>query len=329
MEKAIFILRESIRDIVYPTDIYDAIKAQVTVVETPYTAESIHDNLSVLEDVTIIFSGWGCPRLDASLLEHVPKLKAVFYGAGSVRGFVTPEFWERDIVLCNTASINAEPVAYFTFSQILFGIKGGWHHVRFGNAYQEKKHLFSGINGGTVGIISLGYIGRRVCDFLRQLNVKLLIYDPFATEAEADMLGGELSDLETIFRDCDVVSLHTPLLDETRGMIKGTHFELMKPNSVFINTARGAIICEDEMIRVLKDRSDIIAMLDVTYPEPPVENSALLTLPNVVLTPHIAGAVGSGEIREFGVTMLAELNRYLSGQPLQWQVTYDKFLHMA
>jgi len=329
MEKAIFILNEQHHHVIYPPDVYDAIQAQVTVVEPFYTSQSIQENLSILEDVTVIFSGWGCPRLDATFLDHAPNLKAIFYGAGSVRGFVTPEFWARDIVLCNSASINAEPVAYFTFSQILFGLKGGWHHVRYGDIYRDQKQSFSGIHGSTVGIISLGYIGRRVCEFLRQLNINVLIYDPFVTEDEAHQLGGKRCDLETIFRESDVVSLHTPLLDETRGMIQGKHFDLMKPNSVFINTARGAIICEDEMIAVLQTRDDIIAMLDVTYPEPPLPDSPLRTLPNVVLTPHIAGAVGSGEIREFGVTMLAELKRYLSGTPLQWRVTYDKFIHMA
>lgn len=329
MEKAIFILRENLHRIIYPDDIYDAIKEQVTVVETPFTADSIQKNLSILEDVTIIFSGWGCPQLDATFLQHVPNLKAVFYGAGSVRRLVTPEFWERGILLSNAVSINAEPVAYFTFSQIIYGLKGGWHHVRFRDDYLAKKSIFNGVNGGTVGIISLGYIGRRVCDLLSQLNSRILIYDPFATDADAKSLGGELCDLETIFRDCDVVSLHTPLLDETRGMINGTHFDLMKPNSVFINTARGAIIHEDEMIAVLQNRYDLIAVLDVTYPEPPQPDSPLLTLPNVVLTPHIAGAIGPGEIREFGVTMLAELERYLTDQPLQCQVTYDKFVRMA
>lgn len=329
MNKAIFILNEHHHHVIYPPDVLESIKAQVAIVEPFYTKESIQDNLSVLEDVTILFSGWGCPTLDATFLAHAPNLKAVFYGAGSVRGFVTPEFWERDIVLSNSASINAEPVAYYTFSQIIFGLKGGWHHVRYGEAYRDKKQDFSGIHGSTVGIISLGYIGRRMCEFLRQLNIRVLIYDPFVTEDEARNLGGERCDLETIFRESDVVSLHTPLLDETRGMLQGKHFELMKPNSVFINTARGAIICEDEMIAVLQARGDIIALLDVTYPEPPVDDSPLRTLPNVVLTPHIAGAIGSGEIREFGVAMSAELTRYLSGEPLMWQVTYDKFIHMA
>jgi phosphoglycerate dehydrogenase-like enzyme len=168
-----------------------------------------------------------------------------------------------------------------------------------------------------------------VCELLRPLNIKLLVYDPFATEEDARAIGGELCDLDTIFTVSDVVSLHTPLLDETRGMITGKHFEQMKPDSTFINTARGAVIREDEMIDVLRKRKDIVAVLDVTYPEPPVDDSVLWTLPNVVLTPHIAGATGSGEIREFGVLMLAELDRYLNGLPLQHQITEEQFVRMA
>ena len=329
MEKAIFILNEKFHNIIYPADIREAIRARVNIIETSYTSDTIQDNLPELNDVTMIFSGWGCPRLDATFLDYAPNLKAVFYGAGSVRNFVTPAFWERNIILSHAAALNAEPVAYFTFSQIIYGIKGGWHHVRFGETYQGNKHYFSGISGGTVGIISLGYIGRRMCQLLSQLDLKVLIHDPFATVEDARALGGELCDLDVLFSESDVVSLHTPLLDETRNMIDGRYFEQMKPNSVFINTARGAIINENAMISVLRNRPDIIAVLDVTYPEPPLPDSALRTLPNVVLTPHIAGAIGAGEIREFGVAMLAELNRYLDNQPLKWNLTYDKFIHMA
>src|SRR5688500_10484945 len=101
MEKAIFILSDTFFNLIYPPDIYDAIKARVPVVETPYTAQSIRDNLSILNDITIIFSGWGAPKMDADFLAHAPNLKAVFYGAGSVRGMVTSVFWERNILLTN------------------------------------------------------------------------------------------------------------------------------------------------------------------------------------------------------------------------------------
>lgn len=102
-------------------------------------------------------------------------------------------------------------------------------------------------------------------------------------------------------------------------MITGQHFSLLKPNASFINTARGAIVREDEMIEVLMHREDITAVLDVTYPEPPVPGSPLFTLPNVVLTPHIAGSKGS-ECARMGQSMLDEYQRYLKNEPLNCEV---------
>lgn len=111
-------------------------------------------------------------------------------------------------------------------------------------------------------------------------------------------------------------------------MITGEHFKLMKSYSSFINTARGAIIREEEMIEVLKERGDITAVLDVTFPEPPVKESPLYSLPNVILTPHLAGSVGQ-ECGRMGSYMLEEFKRYLSGEELKWQVTREQFEIMA
>ena len=97
----------------------------------------------------------------------------------------------------------------------------------------------------------------------------------------------------------------------------------MKPYSTFINTSRGAVIRENEMIEVLRQRPDLWAVLDVTYPEPPPPDSPLYTLPNVLLTPHIAGSMGE-ECRRQGRYMIEELERYLAGQPLSWAVTKEK-----
>lgn len=102
----------------------------------------------------------------------------------------------------------------------------------------------------------------------------------------------------------------------------------MKPYASFINTARGAIVNEDEMIAVLQNREDITAILDVTYPEPPTPTSPLYTLENVVLTPHIAGSENA-ECGRMGAYMLAEFKNYLHGKPLQWEVTKEKFDFMA
>ena len=111
-------------------------------------------------------------------------------------------------------------------------------------------------------------------------------------------------------------------------MITGEHFAMMKEDATFINTSRGAIVDELSMITVLQERSDLSVLLDVTYPEPPAEGSPLYTLPNVYLTPHIAGSMG-GECRRMGQYAIDECRRYLLGEPLQWQVTKELAARMA
>jgi phosphoglycerate dehydrogenase-like enzyme len=138
----------------------------------------------------------------------------------------------------------------------------------------------------------------------------------------------ELCSIEDVFRRADVVSLHTPWLKETEGLITGAHFAAMKPGATFINTARGAVVREDEMIQVLKQRPDLFAVLDVTYPEPPEPGSPLYSLPNVVLTPHIAGAMGT-ECRRMGCLVVEELQRYLNGEALQWAINRQQAAVMA
>lgn len=112
------------------------------------------------------------------------------------------------------------------------------------------------------------------------------------------------------------------------GMITGQHFKQMKPYAAFINTARGAVVRENEMIEVLKVRSDIQAVIDTTWPEPSSPDSLLYTLPNVTLTPHIAGLMDN-ECRRMGQIMVDELSRYLSNKPLQWEITREKASRFA
>ncbi len=171
-------------------------------------------------------------------------------------------------------------------------------------------------------------IGRRVRELLRALSVQVYAYDPYVDPAEAAALGVHLVSLEALFRECDVVSLHAPNIPETRRMLRGHHFNSMKPGACFINTARGALIDEAEMMEALQARTDLTAVLDVTYPEPPLADSLLYTLPNVVLTPHIAGSMDK-ECYRMADFMIEECERFLSGKPLLYRVTWERFQHMA
>lgn len=111
-------------------------------------------------------------------------------------------------------------------------------------------------------------------------------------------------------------------------MLGREHFAAMKPGATFLNTARGAIVREAELIEVLRARPDLLAVLDVTYPEPPVPGSPFYTLPNVILTPHIAGSLDQ-ECQRMGQIVVDELKRFLAGEPLQWAISQQQAAVMA
>jgi phosphoglycerate dehydrogenase-like enzyme len=163
---------------------------------------------------------------------------------------------------------------------------------------------------------------------LRGFDLRVIAYDPHCTPAAAQALGVELVSLDEIFQRAHVVSLHTPWLPETEGMVTGAHIAAMREGATFINTARGIIVREAEMIEVLRARPDLTAILDVTRPEPPVPDSPLFSLPNVVLTPHIAGAMDD-ECRRMGYFLVDELDRYLQGQKSPARLTRDQMAWMA
>jgi len=329
MKKALYI-SERTNDVYSPT-VQRGIAELVDVYRPPLSSVEIVLNRSVLNDVQILLTTWHGPKLDESFMRAAPKLEAVFHAAGSVRPIVTDAFWDRDAPICSAWEANAIPVAEFTLSQILYGIKQGYHSTR---AYREQRklsypyHHVKGVSGSKVGVISLGTIGRMVVEHLSHLNIEILAYDPFVDQTEADRLGVKMVSMDEIFQKCDVVSLHTPWLKETENMIRGHHFTSMRANTTFINTARGALVHEAEMIQVLKKRQDIFAVLDVTWPEPPARNSVLWDLSNVVLTPHIAGSVGT-ECFQMGQYMYEELQRYLNNQTLKYSLTRQRAVVMA
>jgi len=331
MPKALFVLDDTIREWVYPDPVYESIGGLVDVFAPPQTPFAIQQAPEVLHDAEILFSSWSCPTLDVDLLAHAPNLKMVFYGAGSIKRVVSDEFWNRGIRITHAANANGVIVAQFTLGQIILSLKGMWAHIH-NTATQRtfsQRRGHPGLSHTRVGIIGLGLIGRHVYDLLKPFDVDILVYDPYVDEETAAELDVCLVDLDTLFAECHVVSLHAPWTPDTEGMICGSHFESMLPNATFINTARGALVREGEMISVLQQRSDIYALLDVTYPEPPPTDSPLFDLPNVILTPHIAGAIEKNETRTMGEAMMSELRRYLNNEPLQWEVTEAQLATMA
>ncbi len=330
MKKALYLLNTSAYDLIYGPEERAEIARLVNVYAPPQTAQSVAENPSILSEAEILFSGWGMMPLDASFLRAAPKLNLVLYGAGSIRYFVTDESWARGVQVVSAYAANAIPVVEYTLATILLSLKRFWFFTQEVRRLKNFPPRFpvAGCYGSTVGLISLGMIGQMMAERLRGYEVKVIAYDPFVTSETAAALGVELVDLDELFRRSDVVSLHTPWLKETEGMITGAHLDAMRPETTFINTARGAVVREDEMIAVLQRRPDLYAVLDVTFPEPPAPESPLYTLPNVILTPHTAGAM-SNECRRMGRLVIEELRRYLEGQPLQWSISKERSAVLA
>ena len=296
------------------------------------TPATLADHAEWLAETRVIFSTWGMPSLTPEQMALMPNLQAVFYAAGTVKGFASPLF-DRNVTVVSAWAANAVPVAEYTLSQILFGLKLGWQHRR---QFQEKrgpqgwKQLpIPGVYGATVGLVSLGMIGRKVCQLLQPFQLRKLAYDPFVRDETLRELGATRADsLEEVFSTGDIVTIHTPWLKETEGIVTGKLLSLMKPNATFINTSRGALVREDELIEVMQARPDLTAVLDVTWPEPPAEGSPIYDLPNIVLTPHIAGSMGD-EVLRMADLMIEEFLLWAEGQPLRYAVTRELMARIA
>jgi len=318
--RGLFLADDSTFELVYGPGEQRAIAEYVDIVGPRQTVDSIAHNPQYLQSVEAIFSSWTPPRFDDSFLDKTPNLRAIFHAAGFLD--IADSTMQRGIVVTTARVANSQPVAEYTLATILFSLKHGWQlarQTRERRTFVERNGA-PGCYGTTVGIVSMGAIARSLLKLLAPFDLNVVLYDPFLTAAEAVELGVERVSLDELFRRADVVSLHTPLLPETQGMIVYNHLASMKRGATFINTARGAIVREDDMIKVAWQRPDLQFVLDVTGPpEPPVPDSPLFQLPNVVLTPHIAGSAGA-ECRRMGRHMVEELERFLEGKPLKWEI---------
>ncbi len=258
-------------------------------------------------------------QLTPAALEAAPQLKIWSHAAGTIKGKVCDEAWEKGVVVTSAAPAIADDVAEYTMALITTGLRGVIPRMRQMAANEKRnKGVVKTLYRRTVGVISASHVGQRVMKLLQPYRVRLLLYDPFVSEAQAKEFGAELVDLETMARACEVVTCHAPRLDATRHMWNGTHFKLMKDDAVFVNTSRGPNIDEAALIEELQ-KGRLFALLDVTDPEPAAPENPLRTLPNVVLTPHIAGP----QTYRVGELAADELRRYFAGEDQLHRVTHD------
>jgi phosphoglycerate dehydrogenase-like enzyme len=282
-------------------------------------------------DVEALFATWGMPVLDAAMLRRFPNLRIVFYAAGTIKSFITPDSWRRGVRVTTAALANAKPVAEFTVAAIVFSLKRVWERMRSlreNDLYRRHCPPIPGCYGTTIGLLALGKIGRCVAAQLRQMDVRVIAYDPHVQPGVAAELNVQLCSIEEVFTNADVVSCHLPLHAGTASLIDAALLRRMKPDSTFINTARGGVVNERDLVTVLGERPDLYAVLDTITEEPPHAGNPLLRLPNAIVTPHLAGSM-CHECRRMGLMMIDELRRYLAGKPLLGEVLEHEIDHLA
>lgn len=286
-----------------------------------------------LREADVLITSWGAPRIDADVLADAPRLKAVLHAAGTVRELVSPQLWERGIQVTSSVDMNAIPVAEFTLAAIIMAGKkapflAAAARERRADWYREKTRFgVPSNNDVTVGVIGLSRIGRRVAVLLADLNWRVIVHDPVVDPQQIRDVGAEPVTLDELLEASDVVSVHAPNLPSTRGMIGARELGLMRDHATLVNTARGALVDHDALAaECISGRLN--AMLDVTDPEPLPVDSPLRDLPNVMLTPHVAGSQGEETRRMSGHT-LDELARLVAGEPLVSAVTQDSLAVIA
>ena len=278
---------------------------------------------TVLARTEVLITGWGCPVIDEEVLGRAPRLRAIVHAAGTVKNHVSTACWERGIQVSTAATANAESVAEFTLAMLLLAGKGVLpvaheYRRRRSQVDFDREYLTIGNYRRRIGLVGASRIGRRVIELLRPFSMEVRVSDPFLEPQEARHLGVILSDLDELLETCDIVSLHAPSLPATRHLLDRRRLGLLRDGAVLINTARGALLDQEALVEELST-GRISAIVDTTEPEVCAPDSPLYTLPNVLLTPHLAGAAG-GELLRMGESALDELARFAAGLPFRHPV---------
>ncbi len=285
-----------------------------------------------LKDCEIAFATWGMPKFtEAEITEYLPSLKAVFYSAGTVQYFAKP-FLNKGIKVFSAFAANAVPVAEYTFAQISLATKGFFQSAKNYRMLLPRSFAFANLSPGNfrckVGLAGLGAIGQSVAKKLQTLDVDVYAYDPFVSAERAKELGVTLCDLETLFRECDVISNHLANKKELKNVFNYSLFSKMKKHSTFINTGRGAQVAEYSLALSLLLHPSRTFVGDVIKNEYFPYINPLFWCPNAVLTPHIAGSTGN-EPQRMAYYMMEEMKRYLSGADTEYEITLTMLERMA
>lgn len=301
------------------------------IAEEPF--RKVTDLAESMQQVEVLVTSWGCPRIDSVIIDQLPRLKLIAHMAGSVKGFLDDVVWRRGILVTNAVAANAVPVAEYTLAAILFANKKVFQLNRFYLKNHENRAPWTkeapnvGNYRKTVGIVGASQVGQLVISLLQQFDIRALLYDPFVTPLAARDMGATKVGLSELLSGSDVVTLHAPLLHDTHHMIGARELSLMRDGATLINTARGGLVDQTALAEELaKDR--LFAVLDTTDPEVLPASSPFYRASNVFLTPHIAGSLGD-ETQRLTDFIISEIEKFTRGNAMRYLVRREHLARLA
>ncbi|WP_051389409.1 NAD(P)-dependent oxidoreductase [Arthrobacter sp. 35W] len=290
----------------------------------PADPESMARLAAFVPDLDALIVSHGAPRITAGIMAAAPRLAMIgdTHGDRFAARVDVAAAKRACIAVVDTTNGSSDPVAEWALALILLGLRNAGAHFRRlieGELLWPDRDVFlkdpgylnGELTGKTVGLVAVGNIGRRLLELLAPFHVKPLAFDPYAPAALAGVYDLAFTSLDTLMATADVVVCLAPLTGETKGLIGKAQIEAMRPGTVFVNVSRGAVVDSSALVARLQ-RQDIIAGIDVFDPEPVPVGSVLRSLPNVFLSPHIAGVTAACEPRFFDL-MVDEVERVFAG----------------
>jgi D-3-phosphoglycerate dehydrogenase / 2-oxoglutarate reductase len=292
-------------------------KANIDLVLKPIANTA--DLIEAARDVDVIYEG--SVQVTGDVMRQLPRLRALCARGIGVDRFDVDAATEHGIVVINLPRVFHREVAHHAISLLLASIR---QIVPLNNAMKARaenpdtplrpavphQHIY----GQTLGIVSLGNIGRVVATLLRPFELNIIAYDPFVPQSVADEYGVRMVEtLDDLCQQADFISVHAPLSAATRHLITEKHFRQMKRSAIFVNTGRGPVVDEEALIKALREGWIAAAGLDVQEKEPPDPDNPLLRMDNVILTPHVASASDLARV-ERARWMGIEVSRVLAGK---------------
>jgi len=262
----------------------------------------------------------GAHEFPEAVMERCPKLKIICKHGAGLDNVHLDKARELGVAVCNVPGTNANAVADLTFGLMLAAARNIVSTNRWVHEGKWQTAIGVDVYGKTLGLMGFGAIAKNVARRAAGFSMKVLAYDPYVTQLPEEFQGYvTLADQETVLTGCDYLSLHLPLTDETRGMISGAELARMRKGSYVINCARGGIVSEKALYEALVSGHIAGAAMDVSEVEPMAADNPLLTLDNVIVTPHI-GMYSKEAIGAVSLICAQNVAAQAKGQPLQHQV---------